>query len=97
MLENIILIIMQTLVLCAVLSLFLSGMMMERYLIKRKKLALWRVLTSSLLLHTVPKLYYETTKEEHGRVGIWFKVFILSFPSFILLLIVTVILSKLMK
>ena len=57
----------------------LSIAMMELYLCKRKLHPRWKILLGLVGPITFLKTYINNTKKEYGHVGIWFKLFVISY------------------
>jgi len=72
--DVLILIVFANMIICAI-----SLLMIQRYLWKRNLIPKWQLLTGFMLPFKDLSIYISKTKVEHGNIGIWFKLMIVTF------------------
>ena len=60
--------------LCSVIGLVLSILMIKRYLWKRSLSSKWKLISGFGALWNEIVVYMRITKQENGRIGIWFNL-----------------------
>ena len=74
-----------------IISVFLSGLVMivahfkmRDYVVKRNLMPLWKLKAGFMIPFNLWSAYINNTKKEYGRVGLWFKIYAVSFLLFVI-------------
>jgi len=68
---------------CFLIGFGISIFMIKRYLWKRNLSPTWKLVSGFIAPWTELGAYISNTKKENGRIGIWFKLMVVSFAAMI--------------